>query len=700
MNNFDGLVYIARQLAREEKQALPGFDDCYHNFVDFIIKITYEIWEKKGIGYIYDTYADDVFLHIGLSTHRGIDKVISGTLDTLHAFPDRVPYGEEVIWSHSKGDKFFSSHRLGSTATHRGAHAVYGKPTDKQVFFRTMADCIISNNKVDEEWLVRDNYYVLQQLGLDPVELAKRSAAYSDNIGDKRTLRHENRIEPRSMSTYNVGDYTGENSAALVLSLFQEIYSRNYFNRLDTYYSETAVMHSICERRYCGISQIRDYFIAFFASIPNMEVIVDRITCNPGNAVDKVAVRWTVKGEHKNHGLFGPSSGKVIQVLGITHFEIVQGKIQEEWAVFDLFDVLCQIHAGSRDRAFPSARQGAAGSLQNKEKVLSGIKSVHQNIIQGNDLRAALADYIADDVVLNVSRPFDELCGLDAYHDGFFKPLCRSFRELEDRPYIVMGGEYGGNECVSLAGNFIGTFEREWLGIPPSQQPTWIRYQAHCILKDAKIIKIWYFLDVLDVIHQAGFSLLPQRGAYCTMPAPMTGDGIITYPVASTDSEISLRLVSDMLDALCSYDGKNIASMGDLTRYWHEQDMMWYGPSGIGTTKGLQGFQKNHQFPFLQGFPDRGILPKDQQEHFASYADGNYVCDFGFPSMYATHTGDAWLGLAATGKSCTMRVMDFWRREGSRLVENWVMIDIIDVLEQLGVDVFARLQEAISARKN
>jgi hypothetical protein len=38
-------------------------------------------------------------------------------------------------------------------------------------------------------------------------------------------------------------------------------------------------------------------------------------------------------------------------------------------------------------------------------------------------------------------------------------------------------------------------------------------------------------------------------------------------------------------------------------------------------------------------------------------------------------------------------VLDFWRREGDRLKENWVLIDMIDVLEQLGVDVFGLMKQ-------
>ena len=60
--------------------------------------------------------------------------------------------------------------------------------------------------------------------------------------------------------------------------------------------------------------------------------------------------------------------------------------------------------------------------------------------------------------------------------------------------------------------------------------------------------------------------------------------------------------------------------------------------------------------------------------------------------MNGKHTGDGWLGLKPTNKSFTMIVMDFWRRDGDKLIENWVMIDMIDVLEQFNIDVFQLLK--------
>ena len=132
----------------------------------------------------------------------------------------------------------------------------------------------------------------------------------------------------------------------------------------------------------------------------------------------------------------------------------------------------------------------------------------------------------------------------------------------------------------------------------------------------------------------------------------MTGDGIVIYPSHKREGQHTLDLTNAMLDALGEYDGKTLSSMGQ-ERFWDVQNMMWYGPSGIGTTRGLKGFQDYHQIPFLEAFPDRGITPKKGKDYFTQIGDGNYSCDFGFPAMYGSHHGDGWLGVAATGKKIT-----------------------------------------------
>jgi predicted ester cyclase len=136
--------------------------------------------------------------------------------------------------------------------------------------------------------------------------------------------------------------------------------------------------------------------------------------------------------------------------------------------------------------------------------------------------------------------------------------------------------------------------------------------------------------------------------------------------------------------ALGTFDGKSVESMRH-GQYWSE-NFMWYGPSGIGTTRGMHGFRAHHQIPFLTGFPDR-----KGAGHYVRIADGDYVVTGGWPSVTGTHLGE-WLGLPATGKRVDMRVMDFYRLDGEKIAENWVPIDILYILLQMGFDVFARMR--------
>ena len=43
--------------------------------------------------------------------------------------------------------------------------------------------------------------------------------------------------------------------------------------------------------------------------------------------------------------------------------------------------------------------------------------------------------------------------------------------------------------------------------------------------------------------------------------------------------------------------------------YWHEK-MIWYGPSGIGTARTLEGFVDNHQLPFRKSFTESNWTQK------------------------------------------------------------------------------------------
>ncbi|WP_144699691.1 ester cyclase [Fictibacillus phosphorivorans] len=328
------------------KQRMNGFDDEYLDFVDYIIKITHRIWEEKGIGVIYQTYHNDVTMHTGTDHIKGVNAVVSGTLQALHAFPDRRLIGENVIWSGNDEEGFLSSHRVASNATNLGDSA-FGPATGKKVFFRTMVDCFVHSNRIVEEWLVRDNLSLVKQLGFNPVEVAKklgRSPVTQTHFGLSETMNGQlmpTVYSPKSKD-FEIGDF--------ILEMYNKLWEWRLFNHVKDFYSDHAVVHYICNQDLIGSSQIQGMLVSLFASFPSAKFIVERVTCNEGiqhNGWD-VAVRWRLQGIHEGIGYFGSPSGKPVEILGINHLKVRNRKIIEEWITFDGLDVLRQIYLGEQ----------------------------------------------------------------------------------------------------------------------------------------------------------------------------------------------------------------------------------------------------------------------------------------------------------------------------------------------------------------
>lgn len=269
---------------------------------------------------------------------------------------------------------------------------------------------------------------------------------------------------------------------------------------------------------------------------------------------------------------------------------------------------------------------------------------------------------------------------------GYLLPLSRSLPDLERRAFIEIPGEYQGQSWIAGTGYLIGTFSESLWGIPATGRTLHLRYTELVRMEGEKIAECYLIPDFLDAMYQAGaYPLRASLGHPGQVLPPATLDGICTRDPDPAYSAQTVQLIMDMLDCLRRYDGVSLQSM-DLENYWHK-DFLWYGPAGIGTTRGISGFREHHQGPFLDGFPDR-----DVDEHLCTVACGDYVATGGWPHMHATHTGGGWLGLPPSGKALEIRVMDIWRREGNLLRENWVAIDIPHMLSQMGLDVFEQMK--------
>ena len=259
---------------------------------------------------------------------------------------------------------------------------------------------------------------------------------------------------------------------------------------------------------------------------------------------------------------------------------------------------------------------------------------------------------------------------------------------------IVMAGTTPeGQDWIGCMGNYMGTFAAPFLDIAPTGHLAHMRYHEFFHVSEGKIVEMQAIWDIPELMMQAhAWPMAPQLGGFLCTPAPMTGDGL----VVAGDGQAALNHVIAMLTDLCKYPGTPDPAVMNLDHYWHPR-FNWYGPAGIGTSRGISGFRNWHQIPFLNGMPDRKLdAMGDLMSHWVG--EGDYVCETGWPNMRLTITADGWMGVAPARQEVLLRSLDFWRIESGLIRENWVLVDLLDLYDQIGVDVLGRMREFNKAR--
>lgn len=308
--------------------------------------------------------------------------------------------------------------------------------------------------------------------------------------------------------------------------------------------------------------------------------------------------------------------------------------------------------------------------------------------------RQALAGVFAAQATIRMCHPFGDLQGSEAFFERCYAPLLSAMPDLERRDMIFMSSKTTeGHDWIGCMGNYMGTFVRPFLDIPPTGRLAHMRYHEFFRIEDGRVAEVQAIWDIPELMMQArAWPLAPQLGAYLCTPAPMSGDGL----TISGEGEAALNHVVTMLEDLCRHPADPDPRVMQLEKYWHPR-FNWYGPAGIGTARGISGFRNWHQIPFLRAMPDRKLdAMGDLMSHWI--AEGAYVCETGWPNMRLTLSHDGWMGIAPAGKEVLLRSLDFWRLENGLIRENWVLVDLLDLYAQVGVDVLARLREFNKAR--
>jgi len=304
------------------------------------------------------------------------------------------------------------------------------------------------------------------------------------------------------------------------------------------------------------------------------------------------------------------------------------------------------------------------------------------------DIERIVHSYCSKDYVWYGVYPFDQQKSPESVVERFWKPFIRSWKSVQRREDIFFAGtsEIDGTEWVTSMGHFVGLLDEDWLGIPPTRKMMFLRYAEFNCIEDYKIRRTAFFCDLIAVMNQAGIHPLPpQTGASFVYPGPRTHDGLLHDPQSSAESKKTMKLVNRMIRDLSELNksGNDRCPPEYLARTWHN-DMIWYGPAGIGATYTIPRYQEQHQYPFRTGLRDKVF-----NGHLCRFAEGNYAGFFGWPNLTNTPVG-GFLGLPGNDVRADMRVVDIYRRDGAKLAENWVLIDLPYWLKQQGLDIFDR----------
>ena len=312
-----------------------GFDPKFRDFPDYIVGITKEIWEDRGIATLHQYYAPDIVVRSPSSVVVGNEGVIAATMATLAEFPDRTLLGEDVIWSGTPEEGMLSSHRLHSTATHANP-GVYGAPTGKALHYRIIADCHAINNRIDDEWLIRDQGAIVRQLGMDPREYARDLIAKEG--GPEACTR------PFAPEIDVGGPYKGKGNDNPWGARYGDLLTRIMgadFTAIPQEYDRAANLEypgGVSALSHDGADR---FWMGLRASFPDAAFTIHHQIGREDHLMPpRAALRWSLHGTHSGWGSFGAPTGAKVYVFGASHAEFGalvggQPKLRREWVLFD-----------------------------------------------------------------------------------------------------------------------------------------------------------------------------------------------------------------------------------------------------------------------------------------------------------------------------------------------------------------------------
>ena len=318
---------------------MKGFSNQFKDLPDYIVKITKEIWEDRGLATLHQYYDKHIPMRFPSGLVTGNAGVIDGTLATLAEFPDRELLADDVIWSGNEDDGFLSSHRINTSGTHTG-HGAFGAPTGKRFSVYTIADCAAKNEVIDDEWLIRDVGGIARQLGWDPSDYARHqieAEGGSDNC--QRPFHPSHDVQGPFTGLGNDNEWGGK-----LANILTRIMDKD-FTVFRTEYDRAVRSEHWGARGGWSWDFVETDWMRLRSSFPTATFKIDHVIGrNDPGLPNRAAVRWSLTGAHSGQGFFGTPTGAEVHIMGITHAEWGERCLRREYTLIDEVAIWKQIH--------------------------------------------------------------------------------------------------------------------------------------------------------------------------------------------------------------------------------------------------------------------------------------------------------------------------------------------------------------------
>ena len=326
-------------------QSLRGFEATYRNIIDYIVRITYRIWENRDVGYIRDTYHADSHVFDDYGLQRGAEKIVRDTTHTTGAFSGIKLIADEIVWAGNDETGFHTSHRTIIRGTNDG-DSKYGPATNRYVDVWCIANCVSLRNKIFLEHVLYNNSSLFLQLGFDLKEMAvklarSRPVGWSDSLANWDGLRSAARPRRPLFESSPIDDFDVD---AFTRTSMDSVWNRRDFATLDSTHNEDFSFHGPTGRAFNGRVAYRNFVSEMTNAFPDLAVQVDEVYWMGNNADGYLtSERWSATATHTGNGLYGIATGRSVRIWGITQHKIVDGRIAEDWTVFNELDLMMQI---------------------------------------------------------------------------------------------------------------------------------------------------------------------------------------------------------------------------------------------------------------------------------------------------------------------------------------------------------------------